>query len=135
MPSRSLDDLSPRIRPRADQLLANADDAGIPLTVTYTLRTQAEQDLAIAEHRSQVAHSMHEPQPPDNLSLAFDVCPSVLLTEPNYCPTSSLWWEIGEMGKALGLRWGGQFSRPEPPPVGQPPKDHFFDPGHFEFIP
>lgn len=133
MPSRSLNDLDSRFRPLVNQFIAQCEAANVPLTITYTLRTQTEQDAAVVAHRSEVTHSMHEAHPPEGKALAIDVCPTVLIQEPNYAPASPLWWQIGEIGKALGMRWGGQWSRPEPPPVGHVPA-YLFDPGHFEYV-
>ncbi len=136
MSSRSLDDLSPRIRPQADTLISTwiRLHPANKLIVTYTLRTQAEQDAAVASHRSRTHHSMHLAQPPDGKACAIDVCPGSLIIQPNYAPSDPLWWELGDLGKSLGLIWGGQWFRPSPPPVGHPPTDPeaMWDPGHFQ---
>lgn len=132
--SVSLDDLDSRFRPLADRLLAALAAAGFPARVTYTLRTLAAQEVAKAQGRSKTIKSKHLPQPPDGKSLAIDVCPECLIGMVNYAPLDPRWWKVGEIGKALGLRWGGQWDRPAPPPVGQPFTDREFlwDPGHFE---
>jgi peptidoglycan L-alanyl-D-glutamate endopeptidase CwlK len=131
--TRSLADLDSRFRPLVDKLLMDADDAGIPLTVICTLRTVAEQAAAVKSGRSKTMNSKHLPQPPEGKSLAIDVVPKALTKRPNWDPANPLWWRLGEIGKALGLRWGGQWNRHEAPPLGRVP-DYFFDPGHFEYV-
>ena len=131
MASRSLDDLDSRFRVKVQALLDQAKEMQIPLRVVYTLRTVAEQEEAVKKGRSKTMHSMHLPHPPEGKALAVDVVPEVLLKEKNYSPSSPLWWEIGGIITKLGMRWGGQWDRPEPPVVGKVPK-YFWDPGHAE---
>lgn len=131
MASRSLDDLDSKFRVKVQELLTQAQEMGILLRVVYTLRTIAEEEEAVKKGRSKTMHSMHLPHPPENKALAVDVVPEVLLHEVNYKPESPLWWEIGAIGVKLGLRWGGQWDRVQPPQVGKVPA-YFFDPGHFE---
>ncbi len=85
MSSRSLDDLSSRIRPQADALIATwlRLHPANKLIVTYTLRTQTEQDAAVASHRSRTHHGMHLPQPPDLKACALDVCPHLMHLKPS----------------------------------------------------
>ncbi len=130
--SRSLDDLSPVFRPLADQVLAHFAAIGKPLVVTYTLRSQADQDSAVSQGRSQLHHGPHLAHA-DGGSWAMDVCPESLIHLPNYAPADPVWWELGAFVVSLGLRWGGQWSRPAPPPVGHPPKTYLWDPGHVEY--
>lgn len=125
--SRSLNDLNPIFRPLADHFLAKIREAGIVVTIICTLRSQLEQDANVANGVSKVKKSKHQE------GLAIDICPSALLHEKGWAPASPIWWELGEIGKSIGLRWGGQWSRPAPPPVGKVPK-YFWDPGHFEYV-
>ncbi len=124
--SRSLNDLDPKFRPLVDEFLAKIREKGIFITIITTGRTQAEQDAALAHGVSQVKVSKHQ------AGLAIDICPNDLLAKKGWDPGNPLWWEIAEIGLALGLRWGGKWEHPMPP-VGKVPK-YFFDPGHYEMV-
>lgn len=126
MPSRSLDDLDPRFGVIAVQFLGQVRDACIPITIICTRRSQAEQDAAVAHGVSQVKHSKHQD------GLAIDICPNELLDKKGWEPSSPLWWKLAEIGRGMGLRWGGCWDHPLPQ-VGKVPS-WFFDPGHFEYV-
>lgn len=131
MASRSLDDLDPRVRPLVDKLLAEAEAASIPLTVITTLRSQAEQDHAVAVGRSWTRHSKHLPQPPLGKALAVDVVPTHLMSQPNWAPTDPAWWIVAKIGIGLGLRSGMDWHDQGLPSVGQ--TRQAWDPGHLEW--
>lgn len=117
--SRSLDDLEPHVRVMAEQLLARAKAAGIPLTVTFTRRSMAMQTALYAQGRTtpgpivtdaKAGFSYH------NFGLALDVVPTELLALKNWgdtpehqVATDALWAKVGAIGKAIGFRWGGDF--------------------------
>lgn len=118
--SRSLDDLHPRVRVMAGQLLEQSATAAIPLTVTFTLRSMATQAALYAQGRTrpgpvvtnaQAGHSFH------NFGLALDVVPTELLALPHWgdtpghqARTDALWAKVGAIGKRVGFRWGGEFT-------------------------
>ena len=128
--SRSLADLAPHVRAMAEQLLADATAAGIPLTVTCTRRSAAEQTARYDQGRvtpgpivtrAPAGYSYHE------FGLALDVVPTELLSLKNWGNTpehraraNELWARVGAIGKALGFRWGGDFP-------------HLIDRPHFEW--
>ena len=56
-----------------------------------------------------------------NYGLAFDVAPTELLNKPDWDPDNPLWQHLGQIGKRIGLRWGGDWKSPDKP--------------HFEFHP
>lgn len=117
--SRKLVDLHPHVRVMAERLLADAKAAGIPLTVTFTLRSMETQAALYAQGRTKpgrivtnarAGYSFH------NFGLALDVVPTELLalpswgdTPPHQKHTDSLWAQVGAIGKAIGFRWGGDF--------------------------
>ena len=119
--SRSLDDLHPVVRAMAERLLAKAEDTGIPLAVTFTLRSLACQAALYAQGRTApgsvvtnapAGFSYH------NYGLALDVVPRALLALPNWgdtpayqAATNVLWVRLAVIGKGLGFRWGGDFAR------------------------
>lgn len=120
MPSRDLNDLNPRMKLLAAQLIDRAVAEGIALTVTCTLRTMAEQCDLYASGRSKpgpiVTHAKagfgyH------NFGLAIDVVPDALLALPRWGDTpdhqlfaDSLWQRLGRIGQDLDLTWGGTFT-------------------------
>ena len=128
--SRDLADLDPHVRAMAIELLARSAAAGIPLTVTFTLRSMATQATLYAQGRScpgcvvtnaRPGYSFH------NFGLALDVVPTGLLALPDWgdtpehqARTDALWTQVGAIGKALGFRWGGEFA-------------HLKDRPHFEW--
>jgi|ERR1051325_966665 hypothetical protein len=121
---RSLDSLDVTFKPLAIQLLARLVEAGIPVMILNTLRTQAEQDEALAKGNSRVKRSRHQD------GFAIDVCPYSTYDlhgadKPNWDTNDPVWFKIGQVGESLGLRWGGRFGQTDPKKVG-------WDPGHFE---
>lgn len=118
--SRSLDDLHPKVRAMAEKLLADAEEAGIPLKVTFTLRSMETQAALYAQGRTKpgknvtnarAGYSFH------NFGLALDVVPTALLKLPSWGDlpahqkaTNATWAKVGALGKALGFRWGGDFT-------------------------
>lgn len=119
--SRDLADLHPHVCVMAERLLADSAAAGIPLTVDCTLRSMATQAALYAQGRTRPGpvvtnakpgHSYH------NFGLALDVAPTELLHLPHWgdtpdhqARTDAIWAQVGAIGKAIGFRWGGEFSR------------------------
>ncbi len=131
---RSMFDLAPGFRTLADVLISRwlATHPGNPLIPIPTLRSQSAQDTAVSTGHSLTHHSEHLAHPPDGKSWAMDAVPHSLLSKPNYSPSDPLWWDLGALATSLGLRWGGMWDRPAPPPVGFPPRDRsaMWDPSH-----
>ena len=126
MSSRLLNDLDPRFRPQAFELIARACEQGTPVIVLDTLRTAAEQATNVANGVSSTFNSKHLAQPPDGKSLAIDICPYDVyqLHGPDklkWDTTDPAWLKLGLIGESLGLRWGGRWHDPH-------------DPGHFEYV-
>lgn len=117
--SRRLDDLSPRFRPLAIELLARCVEAGIPVLIVDTLRTPEEHAANLAKGVSWTPRSKHL------IGDAIDICPYAQFDA--HGPDKLLWdagdpiWErVGAIGEALRLRWGGRWRQK--------------DPGHFEYV-
>lgn len=107
--SRRLDDLSPEFKPLAIELLARLTEAKIPVLIVDTLRTPAEHAANLANGTSWVTHSKHLDGD------AIDICPYEVynLDGPDKLQWSSshpIWQQIGPIGEALGLRWGGRWA-------------------------
>jgi len=135
--SRKLDDLSDRFRPKAFELLARLTEAGIPVMIIDTLRTEAEHQANLASGASKAVLSKHLPlrlreplvEGDENAekSDAIDICPYSVyeLSGPDKLQWDSsdlVWRRIGMIGESIGLRWGGRWKSPH-------------DPGHFEWVP
>lgn len=117
--SRSLADLHPHVRAMAEQLLEQAERAGIRLTVTFTLRSMETQAALYAQGRTAPGHIVTNARPGHsyhNFGLAIDVVPTELLALPRWGDTpanqahaDALWKQLGAIGKAIGFHWGGEF--------------------------
>jgi D-alanyl-D-alanine carboxypeptidase len=87
------------------------------VAIVNTRRTAAEQAANVAKGVSWVTHSKHQD------GLAIDIAPYAMWEQHganklNWDGTDPVWQQIGHIGEALGLRWGG----------------HFRDYGHFEYV-
>ncbi len=112
MDSRSegvISKLHPAIQPLARQLVINAAAAGITIKVISGLRTYEEQDALYAQGRTtpgnivsnaKGGHSNH------NFGLAFDIG---VFENGKYLGNSPKYNEVGPIGMALGLAWGGNW--------------------------
>lgn len=116
--SRRIDDLSPRFRPLAVELLARLMEAGIPVAIVDTLRTPEEQRANVAKGVSWTMASKHL------TGDAIDVCPYAVFAlhgpdKLQWDAADPVWTRIGQIGEACGLRWGGRWQQR--------------DMGHFEY--
>ena len=114
--SRSLGDLDPRVAAMCERHVAACTLAGIHLLVTFTFRSGATQAALYAQGRTKpgkVVTNAKAGQSFHNYGLAYDVVPVKPNGAVDYDTTSpaavTRWQKIGELGKAQGLRWGGDF--------------------------
>ncbi len=119
--SRALDDLSPRMKPLAMQLIARCVEAGIAVLIVDTLRTKAEQAENVKKGVSWTLNSKHL------TGDAIDICPYSVyeLHGPDKLQWDAgdpVWRKIGAIGEAVGLKWGVIKNGVQ------------IDPGHFERI-
>ena len=116
--SRKLDDLDPKFRPLAVELLARLTESGIAVMIVDTLRTPEEHAANLAKGVSWTKHSKHLH------GYAIDICPyhtyAVAGPDKLLWEADDIWLKIGKIGEALGLRWGGRWRIP--------------DLGHFEYV-
>lgn len=116
----AIEELATYMMPLCTSFLVEAQKVGIPCKLVDTGRTPQEQSDKIVTKVSWTIQSRHLPQPPEDKSEAFDVCPVILLREKHWAPESPLWARLGEIGERLGLEWGGRW------------KEHP-DQGHFQW--
>lgn len=118
--------LHPKLRILARKLLEKAEQEGIHLIITSTLRTPKEQDELYAQGRQgekknwKVVTNVPYPWSMHNWGLAFDVCVVKNIDGQMKADWNSKEYKrVGEIGKSLGLNWGGDWKE-------------FVDLGHFE---
>jgi peptidoglycan LD-endopeptidase CwlK len=117
--SRDLADLHPRVRAMAVQLIEKAAAAGVPIKVTFTLRSMETQAKLYAQGRTVSGKIVTNARPGysyHNFGLALDVVPVDLMNLPNWGDNKrdqkkadGLWQRLGVIGKGIGFRWGGDF--------------------------
>ena len=102
--------LHPAMKPLAVKLLQEAKKRGINLRITAGMRTPEEQEELFAQGRTKPGAKVTNAkawQSYHNFGLAIDVVPINAINQAEW--KSTKWNEIGEIGKSIGLRWGGDF--------------------------
>lgn len=106
-------ELQESVRPLAENLLRLSADAGIPLKVVSTYRSpeaqQALKDSGRGVTSAGALLSYH------NHRLALDVVPLEYLPLKDWNPSGELWKRVGEIGKSVGLEWGGDWTKKDLP--------------------
>lgn len=102
--------LCPCIRKLFNELLDRYHkDTGEWLTVVETMRDEEMQRHYYNIGASRTLKSKHLPQPPRSLALAFDVAPTHYLGLKAWNPNGAAWAAMGNIGRTLGLEWGGDW--------------------------
>lgn len=120
--SRSLKDLNSKVADKATGLIILCEKEGMELLVTSTLRSFKEQADLYAIGRTKPGKKVTNAKPGQswhNFGLAFDVVP---LVNGKAVWDRPFWKRIGDLGKQIGLIWGGDFKT-------------FKDRPHFEYHP
>jgi len=108
--SRSLDDLAPPAKQRAEAFIAAASAKGIDLLVTSTYRDNESQDALYAQGRTtpgNIVTRAKAGQSWHNWRCALDVVP--LVNGKAIWDDQALWKQVGEIGKSCGLEWAGDW--------------------------
>jgi peptidoglycan L-alanyl-D-glutamate endopeptidase CwlK len=99
------------IQQLAKTLILKASEVGIPLVISNGLRTNEEQQRLYDQGRSAPGPKVTGAKPGTswhNYGLAFDV--AVMKNgKPTWPNDVGLWNQIGDIGRSIGLRWGGDF--------------------------
>lgn len=126
MASRSIDDLTPRMREMAVKFLDGCSAAGIEVLIYCTLRSNAEQDELYKIGRlvkganvkpskpmgdtvtsARAGQSSHNPDS-TNKARAFDCVP--LLHGKAQWGDKVTYRKMGAIGKSVGLKWAGDWT-------------------------
>ena len=101
--SRSLDSLQPKVSELAQKLIIKAKEQGIDVIVLRTFTSKEEQEELYARGVTKMrgGKSLH------NFGLAFDIAP-VKDGKADFSDIE-LYKKLGEIGKGLGLTWGGDW--------------------------
>ena len=126
--TRSLDELHPFVKTKAEALLRLAEAEGIPLLVTHTYRSIEEQDDLYAQGRTatgKIVTNASGGETPHNYRLAFDVVPMTPTGEPWWDAPQPVWQKLYALAERVGLdalgdKWGEFLSWD---------KGHFHEPG------
>lgn len=115
--------LLPEARELAERHIALCEAEGIELLVTYGCRSLSEQKALYAKGRTAPGKVVTNARPGfswHNFGRAYDVA---IMTGGKPDWKSKTYARIGELGKSIGLTWGGDF------------KSVRGDYGHFEYHP
>ncbi len=114
--SRVLNDLNLFFRSQVVEFLARLVEADIHVKILDTLRTPEEQEENIKKGVSWTKNSKHLPNPVDGKAQAIDVCPYEVFQIEGFDKllwdgSKPVWQKIGSIGKSVGLKWGGDWSK------------------------
>lgn len=110
--------LKPELNQLASSLIEKAKEQGINLILTSGYRTSEQQQRLYDQGRltegpvitnAKPGKSKHE------IGEAFDVAVIDENGRPSWPEDNSLWKRIGDIGKSIGLVWGGEFKTPDRP--------------------
>lgn len=112
--SRDLNDLHPVVRAKCEAHVAACHAAGIDLLITCTWRDPAEQARLYAQGRTTPGKIVTKAKPGQSMHeyrVAYDVVP-LRNGKPVWGSAgedAKLWAKVGELGKAQGLEWAGDW--------------------------
>lgn len=102
--------LHPELQSVAAEFEEKCKNAGLNVLITETYRSKAEQDALYAQGRTtpgNIVSNAKYPLSPHCWGVAFDFCRNVRGRE--YDDSDGFFRKCGEIGKSLGLFWGGDF--------------------------
>lgn len=108
--SRDKTKLHPRLQEIVKEFENRCKAAGLKVLVTETYRTKAEQDALYAQGRTKpgdIVTNAKYPLSPHCWGVAFDFCRNA--RGRAYDDSDGFFRKCGEIGKSLGLFWGGDF--------------------------
>lgn len=108
--SRDINLLHPRLRKIVPQIIAECKAQGLPVLVTQTLRTKAEQDALYAQGRTKPGNIVTNAWYPNSAhcwGVAFDFCRNIKGRE--YDDSDGFFSKVAAIAKPYGLTWGGDW--------------------------
>jgi peptidoglycan LD-endopeptidase CwlK len=100
---RGIEKLHPVVQVLAQRLLVLCEEKGYKIKISDTLRTEVEQNaIPAANTNAKYPNSFH------NWGLAFDFFRDGP-KEKAFDNTDKFFDKVGEIGKSIGLTWGGDF--------------------------
>jgi peptidoglycan L-alanyl-D-glutamate endopeptidase CwlK len=111
MTSRSLLDLVPPVRERAEAFLSNCKSAGIDVLIYCTYRSPEEQDELYKIGRTlpgKIATNARGGQSWHNFHAAFDFVP-MIGGKPQF-NNKTLYAKCGAIAESVGLEWAGRWT-------------------------
>jgi len=111
MASRSLDDLAPPAKARAEAFLRATQDAGLDILIYCTYRSPEEQNALYAQGRTQPGRIVTNARGGDswhNWRSAFDFVPLVA-GKPAW-NDAALYAKAGRLAESVGLEWAGRWT-------------------------
>lgn len=124
MTDRDIKDLHPELQPICMQWKDLCGAQGLPIIITQTYRSNAEQDRDYSQGRTTpgpiITHAQGGQSPHNHTlddgtpaSLAFDFLIKDMGGKIINDGTSASYTKAGCIGKALGLTWGGDWPKPK----------------------
>lgn len=110
--ARGINLLHPEVQNLANKLVAECAKKGLKVKITETLRTKQEQNELYAQGRTKpgkIVTSVKYPNSYHNWGVAFDICRND--GKGAYNDNDNWFKKVGEVGKSLGLEWGGDWTK------------------------
>lgn len=107
---RGVEHLHPQLQKICEEFVNKCKADGLNVKITDTLRTKEEQDKLYAQGRTapgSIVTNVAYPNSAHNWGVAFDICRNEKGRE--YDDSDGFFAKCGEIGKSLGLFWGGDF--------------------------
>ncbi len=126
-----LEQVAPALASKIRSLAEMMDLAGDPVRVIRARASAEAQERLWEQGRGLGGRRVTEARPGGSwheFGLAVDLGIIRLLSEPNWAPEDIAWAKMGNMGKMLGLFWGGDFEH-------NPDRPHFQLTGRFPVSP
>lgn len=104
--SRDITQLHPKLRNLANQLVSICNSQGLIIKITDCVRDAEEQQACVNRGTSSVRY----PNSHHNWGTAFDICRNDGVGA--YAEDGNFFARVGEIGRNLGLEWGGDWTSP-----------------------
>ena len=111
MASRSLDDLKPPAKQRAEAFLKACEEAGLDILIYCTYRSGEEQNALYAQGRTKpgkIVTNARGGESFHNYGCAFDFVP--LVAGKSAWDDTNLYRKAGVIAESIGLEWAGRWT-------------------------